>query len=410
MTSVRNVLYALGALSVVPSVAAVPLLDNICLPLGIDLGGIFHLFDAPLVTEVVPYFAVKTTAIPAAGVYTVGSGYAAITVTCQGPTDIPLTYVSTKTTTYPCSTSTRLTSTWWDHCGSKTTSATCQWTPPATYPASTRTVTATVTTTATDTVTDTVTNTVTDTATSCSTPTPPPTLSCDPYGYLIQYATLYRVDLTTAETVEVKSGLGANTSINAIGYNTKDNFIYGSQESSHTIIRIAGDGSSSTVAGASAPPSGSNVGDIDSNGHYWVGSAGKTWAEIDLDSSSPTFGQTLASGTAAPFGLGIADWVYIPIAGEYLYAVGSNSTSGGGSMIRFDLATHVWETVANYPKLPVYTFGAVYGMNNGTLYGSDNVSGEIWQFPISGAPPFKVSNGPASGNNDGARCVLNLLV
>jgi hypothetical protein len=401
MTSVRNVLYALGALSVVPNAAAVPLLDNICLPLGIDLGGIFDLFEAPLVTEVVPYFAVSTTAVPSAGVYTVGSSCFATTVTCQGPTDISVTQVSTKTTTYPCSTSTRLTSTWWDHCGGSTTSATCQWTPPATYPASTTTVTATVT--------DTVTSTVTDPATSCSTPTPPPTLSCDPYGYLIQFATLYRVDLTTGNTIKVKSGLGANTSINAIGYNIKDNLIYGSQDSTLTIIRIAADGTSSTVAGVSAPPPSSNVGDIDSNGHYWVSSAGKAWAEIDLDPSSPTYGQTLANGTAAPFGLGVADWVYIPIAGDYLYAVGSNSTSGGASMIRFDMATYAWQKVANYPNLPVNGFGAIYGMNNGTLYASDNTSGEIWQFPISGAAPFKLSQGPASGNNDGARCVWNLL-
>jgi hypothetical protein len=397
MASVQHLLYALGVLSVVSNVAAVPLLGDICLPLGIDLGGILDLFEVPLLTEVVPFFAVSTTAVPSAGVYTVGSGCSAETVTAQGPTELHVTQVATKTTTYPCSTSTTFTSTWWDPCKGSTTSATCRWTPPATPPASTTTVTATVT------------NTVTNTVTSCSTPSSTPTLSCDPYGYLIQFATLYRVDLTTGNTAQVRSGLGANTSINAIGYNTKDNFIYGSQDSTHTIIRIAADGTSSTVAGASAPPAGSNVGDIDSNGHYWVSAGGQNWAEIDLAPGSPTYGTTLAKGTAAPFGLGVADWVYIPFAGEYLYAVGQNTTSGGASLIRFNMATHAWERVANYPTLSANGFGAQYGMNNGTLYGSDNVSGGIWQFPISGAPPFKVSQGPAAGNNDGARCVLNLL-
>jgi hypothetical protein len=53
-------------------------------------------------------------------------------------------------------------------------------------------------------------------------------------------------------------------------------------------------------------------------------------------------------------------------------------------------------------------FGAMYGMNNGTLYGSNNQNGEIWQFPVGGRP-FRVSSGPISNSNDGARCVLNLL-
>jgi hypothetical protein len=209
----------------------------------------------------------------------------------------------------------------------------------------------------------------------------------------------------------VKSGLGDNSAINGIGYNILDNFIYGNQISTRTIIRIAGDGTSSTVAGTDPPPPSSNVGDVDGEGVYWVSSGGKSWAQIDLAPGSATYGKTIGSGTASPLGLGIDDWVYIPIAGQYLYSVGSNSTSNGISMIRFSMATKEWEKVANYPSLKgVSTLGAQYGMNNGTLYASDNSSGDIWQFPIDGSSPFIVSQGPASSSNDGARCVLNLLV
>jgi hypothetical protein len=73
------------------------------------------------------------------------------------------------------------------------------------------------------------------------------------------------------------------------------------------------------------------------------------------------------------------------------------------------MSTHEWETVANYGALGVVGVGAVYGMNNGTVYASENGNGQIWQFPVSGDTPFMVSQGPSSGNNDGARCVLNLL-
>jgi hypothetical protein len=400
MAPFRNLIYAIGALSAIPSVVSSPILVDVCLPLGLIFGDILELFDPPDLTEVVPFFALSTTTVTSAGVYTVGTGCSAETITAQCPTELTVTKVATKTTTYPCPTSTSFTSTWWDPCKGHSTTATCRWTPPATPPASTKTVTATVT--------DTITCTVTDTATSCSsTPTPPP-LSCDPHGYLVQFATFYRVDITTGTTTKIASGLGDNSSINSIGYNVNDNLIYGSQGSTQTIIRIAADGSSSTVAGAVAPAS--NLGDIDSNGQYWVSNGGNTWAQIDLLPDSATYGQTIGSGTAKPFDLAVADWVYIPSAGEYLYSVGTNSTSNGVSLIRFNLDTKAWERVANYPTLKGHsTWGAQYGMNNGTVWASDNASGQIWQFPISGATPFEVSQGPAAGNNDGARCVLNLL-
>lgn len=416
MASFRNLLYAIGVLSAVPIVVSSPVLVDVCLPLGLILGDILELFEPPVLTEVVPFFALSTTTVTSAGVYTVGTGCSAETITAQYPTELTVTKVATKTTTYLCPTSTSFTSTWWDPCKGHSTTATCRWTPPATPPAWTKTVTATVTDTITctvtdtalSTITDTATSIVTDTATSCSSiPTPPP-LSCDPYGYLIQFATFYRVDITTGTTTEIASGLGDNSSINSIGYNVKDNLIYGSQESTQTVIRIAADGSSSTVAGAVAPAS--NLGDIDSKGQYWVSSGGNTWAQIDLLPDSATYGQTIGSGTAKPFDLSVADWVYIPSAGEYLYSVGANSTSNGVSMIRFNLNTKAWERVANYPTLKGHsTWGAQYGMNNGTVWASDNASGQIWQFPITGATPFEVSQGPAAGNNDGARCVLSLL-
>jgi hypothetical protein len=410
MASPKNILYALGtALYLSSQAAAVPLdigLD-ICLPFGIQVGLFIDLFDPPQITDVVPVFATATTTVPSAGVYTVPSGISSAVVTAHGASEMCITSVTTKTTTYPCSTSTTFTTTWWDSCISASSTGTCRWTPPAT--SAPTTVTATVTDTATSTITSTAT--ITKSPTTCvptSTSTPTPTLSCDPYGYLIQYATLYRVDLTTGETTQVATGLGANTSINSIGYNTLDNYIYGYQSSTGTILQISADGTTVTID-ADSPPSGSNIGDIDSNGHYWVGTE-TSWAEIDLAPGSATYGQTLASGTTSgTLGYAVADWVYIPDAGEYMYAIGSVTSTSETALLRFDLSTHDWEVVFEYGALGVIGVGAVYGMNNGTLYASENGNGQIWQFPVSGGTPFEVSQGPASGNNDGARCVLNLL-
>ena len=157
-------------------------------------------------------------------------------------------------------------------------------------------------------------------------------------------------------------------------------------------------------------PYGYNVGDIDTAGQYWSSRDGLDWYQTDLFPGSPTYGKVLGNGTADPFDISVADWVYVPVGGSYSYSVGVNSTSGGLSLIRFGMLSKKWERVANYPSVKTGTMGGIFGMNNGTgtLYASDNDNGKIWQFSIEGnREPFVVSDGPTGTGNDGARCVLN---
>lgn len=357
------------------------------LDLDLNLGGIIDLCEPPIEVSVVTFLTVV----------------------------LGLTKTETTTTTYPCSTSTTFVSTWADSEGKHT--ATCRWAPnppstcvnpwPSTLPYTTVVTTTTTTTEiSTTTATTTTTEISTTTVSTCSLPTSSPTLSCDQYGYLIQDATLYRVDLSAGTNTVVKTAIGDGSNANAIGYNVLDNYLYGLQGS--TLLRIFSDGSSQEVVQAGQLPTG-NVGDIDLNGRYWLSSGGNTWSVYDLYPGSVTYGQRLNSGTApVPKALTVADWVYLPNNGQYLWSVAVNSTSKGTSLIRFSLTTFSWEAVANYPTIKAGDWGAQYGMNNGTIYASDNTSGDIWQFPISGAP-FLLSRGPSSGDNDGARCVLNLL-
>ena len=89
--------------------------------------------------------------------------------------------------------------------------------------------------------------------------------------------------------------------------------------------------------------------------------------------------------------------------GDYLYSV-SVRTPG---LWRWSLTTHQWEQVRSYPHLAGNDFfGALYAASGDSMYGSENVSGEIWRFPVSGADPQLVADGPASDQNDGARCAL----
>ncbi|KAH8802939.1 hypothetical protein F5884DRAFT_490974 [Xylogone sp. PMI_703] len=192
--------------------------------------------------------------------------------------------------------------------------------------------------------------------------------------------------------------------MNALALNPLDGHLYAFQSGTHNLLRVSTEGAAEVVLQGSMP--GSNVGDIDINGRYWISNAGQNWWVIDLYPGSATYGKILNSGTADTLDVSVADWVYLPNEGQYLWSAGRNSTSGGSSLIRFSLSTFEWERVANYPTLP-NALGGQWGMNNGTLYGADTNAGIIWQYPISGTP-FKMSDGPVSSDTDGARCVLNL--
>ncbi|RYP68740.1 hypothetical protein DL771_006470 [Monosporascus sp. 5C6A] len=258
--------------------------------------------------------------------------------------------------------------------------------------------------------------TVTATVTTTETPTCPttPPLQCDKYGYLIQYNSLYRVDLQTGAYQQVASAVSGGNNVNAIGYNSRDNYLYGIANPSRQLIRVSSRGQSTVVRtytqaqmGASA-----NVGDVDSDGYFWFGSAGSSWHQVDLRTpGSATYGTIVASGTANALGLGIADWVHIPVAGPYMWSVAAGVVGGGSgtTLMRFGLETKRWVAVAQYPVLAPGGYGALYGINNGTLYASNNNVGEIWAFNVFGGAPYLASQGPASASNDGARCVLNML-
>ncbi|TRX88817.1 hypothetical protein FHL15_010276 [Xylaria flabelliformis] len=313
------------------------------------------------------------------------------------------------TATYPATTPTTYTSSTYDT-GCQCYYSTIYWWTPNPYPTTTTKPTVSATTvTVTKTTTVPTTTTVTATATVTSPCTP--SLTCDKYGYLIQNVTLFQVDLSSGRFTQIADHLGDNTPINAIAYNTLDNLLYARQQGRSELLRIGSDGSTEVVT--TFPDTASyNVGDIDTDGYYWYGGSGNTWHQLDLRPGSSTYGKLLSNGTADTLGLSIADWAYIPVGGPYLYSAARNPASvGGSSLVRFSLETKTWEVVQRYPRIGGNTWGAVYGINNGTLYASDNTNGQIWAFPIAGGAAYRASQGPVSpGLNDGARCVLNLDV
>ena len=231
-------------------------------------------------------------------------------------------------------------------------------------------------------------------------------------GYLIQYNSLIQVDLQTGEYEEVASDVTEESGVNAIGYNVLDNYLYGVATPSRNLIRISSAGEATVVATFTEADIGAapNVGDIDGSGHYWFGSGGRTWHVVDLVPESATYGTVLDKGTADTFGLSLADWAYIPVAGEYLWSI-SPGDGTDTTLLRFSLDNKEWEVVERYGAITSGGFGALYGINNGTLFASNNGNGEIWAFDVLGNnEPYLASHGPRSSSNGGARCVTNMLV
>ncbi|RYP14714.1 hypothetical protein DL765_006184 [Monosporascus sp. GIB2] len=250
-------------------------------------------------------------------------------------------------------------------------------------------------------------------------PVPPANTTCTSLtilskGYLIQFNSLYRVDLQTGGYEQVASAVSNGNNVNAIGYHPLDNYLYGIVNPTRQLIRISSRGEATVVSTFTEAQMGAaaNLGDVDGEGYFWFGSAGSTWHQVDLRRpGSATYGTIVARGTADTLGLSVADWVHIPAAGPYLWSVGGGVVGGGTgtTLMRFSLATKRWEAVARYRVLAPGGYGALYGINNGTLYASNNAVGQIWAFNVFGGAPYLASTGPASSANDGARCVLNML-
>jgi hypothetical protein len=235
-----------------------------------------------------------------------------------------------------------------------------------------------------------------------------PQFSCDVYGYLMQKTALYRVEIISGKTTLINANVGGGGWINGIGYNRFDNYIYGMyQDSTGTqLIRIGGDGTSTLLAARTSDRN-VNMGDIDNQGHLWISNNGGAWWTIDLMPGSANYGKIIMSGTATTT-LKAADWAFVPGGGDFMYSVMYSSDGLTSTLCRFSRTSYTWQTVKSYGAVAgTNVWGALYASGDGSLYGSENSSGQIFQFPVAptvGSPKF-IATGPVSSWNDGARCI-----
>ncbi|KAK8079527.1 cell agglutination protein mam3 [Apiospora hydei] len=111
--------------------------------------------------------------------------------------------------------------------------------------------------------------------------TPLPTFSCDPNGYLIQQNgsgySLNRINIPTGNREFIKQGVGTGAAINAMGYNSLDNYLYAALGATPgNLLRIGSNGDSQTLASLGLTTAVTS-GDVDENGYYWATAGGKQW-------------------------------------------------------------------------------------------------------------------------------------
>ena len=235
---------------------------------------------------------------------------------------------------------------------------------------------------------------------------------------------VYVLNLTNGVSTKAHGQLltGNNTSINNVGFNTKDNYIWGYVRGSGRLVRIGSDWStqlfSVTPQNNTIDPLATNIpynaGDIDKNGimYLYYGKdnvSPSTIRRINLTTQTLLSDLTLTSSRTIDYMIDIA---YNPVD-NYLYGIDGSTEDKGNNNFRNHLyrinpstgtATdlgNIGITGNNYP------FGAAYFDNEGTLYISQNLTGYIYKIKnVSNGDHSAqfLRKGPKTNDNDGARC------
>ncbi|MBW8192492.1 LruC domain-containing protein [Neiella marina] len=237
-----------------------------------------------------------------------------------------------------------------------------------------------------------------------------PFTECPTPAFLVQknVAEMFGVNLATGYYQTLASNMGTSGKLNAMGFSLHDNYMYGWSREHNTLVKInaAYQIEPLTLSG-DAPNLSFFVGDVAlaENAHYlYMRGAGKGLYRVSLEQSEPGYlqWQKLVDGSA--LNLAIFDFAFHPDRHE-LYSV-----DNAGRLWLIDPATGNAESLGNVGQSG--TFGAVYFDVEGTLYISRNQDGLIFRVDVDAAAPVAelFAQGPASSNNDGARCAIAPIV
>ena len=220
----------------------------------------------------------------------------------------------------------------------------------------------------------------------------------------------YNINIVTGQPT-LQGPLSPAHDVNAIGYNVLDNYIYGYDQTTNNIVRVADDGTVIQLGRPTGlPADGYNTGTFGVNGFLYIFVNNETrFYTIDLRPNSSTFmklgnpaagytEQTSNYGTALSVAANISDWV---LSEGNLYGVERN-----GVLVRIVPTTGQVTELATTAPNPNASFGALAIDSTGTIYAIANSDGTIYKYTYSGntATGVPFSKTFFDSFNDGTMC------
>ncbi|WP_170118745.1 DUF6923 family protein [Dyadobacter jiangsuensis] len=243
-----------------------------------------------------------------------------------------------------------------------------------------------------------------------------PAFPCSELSYVIGNRNIGGSNVSDGYTLDLSSGVttlgkqtlieGPNAFINAIGYNTVDNYIWGFRYGTNQLVRIGSDWSVTfhDVTGFPSPVPGYATGDVSPNGIlYLYASNSSQITKVDLNPGSANY---LTAVTLPTTPTDLNDWSFNPTNG-LLYGFGTSKV-----LYQFDPATGNRTTLGSVTGAGIETstytgaFGTAFFDTDGDMYVGNNGSGAIFKIsaPLTNltASLFSTASGVTPG--DGARC------
>ena len=222
----------------------------------------------------------------------------------------------------------------------------------------------------------------------------------------------YNINVVTGQPT-LQGPLSPADSVNAIGYNILDHYIYGYDQTTNNIVRVDDSGMLMQLPRPTGlPADGYNTGTFDLNGflYLFVNNTDRFYT-VDLRPESRTFlklvspangyaEQTSNFGTALSTIVNISDWVFNPADGN-LYGVQRN-----GVLTRISPTTGQVTALSTTAPNPNASFGAMAIDGNGTIYAIANNDGTIYEYTFTGnsAVGIAFSKTYFDSFNDGTMC------
>ncbi|KAJ3499598.1 hypothetical protein NLG97_g202 [Lecanicillium saksenae] len=182
---------------------------------------------------------------------------------------------------------------------------------------------------------------------------------------------------------------------NSIGYHPTENMLYGTRDAK--VVRIFEDGRTEDVVPVEVDWSSLPVGGtFDDEGYYWtvriviyMGNPKHYLSKVDLRAGSERYGEVVEKRetNSVKEAKAFNDLAFTPGSSGYLYALARGLKSQKTAVLyRLKLAAGVkaWEKVYETElDKPFTDWGGMMGDSEGSVYGIQSDSGDIYKFPVN---------------------------